>query len=56
MAKNQVVDTLDTLDTVDTVDMWKSNQVAQQLQQLPPGLRFVATVTTGGHVKFVPAV
>ena len=52
MAKNQVMDTLDTLDTVDTVDMWKSNQVAQQLQQLPPGLRFV---TTGGHVKFVLA-
>ena len=50
MAKNQV---MDTLDTVDTVNMWKSNQVAQQLQQLPPGLRFF---TTGGRVKFVPAV
>ena len=37
MANNQVMDTLDTVDavdTVDTVDSWKSNQVAEQLQQL----------------------
>ena len=27
-----------------------------QLIPPPPELRFVATVTTGGHVKFVPAV
>ena len=39
MANNQV------MDTVDTVDTWKSNQVAQQLQQLSPQLKLLAITT-----------